>query len=111
VSYVSALNLHNAVSVVRTVETGDGMGGFTSTTSTVVLSRAALWTAGGQFSSFVSDQVMAISSHILACLPGDDIKYTDTVTYDGATYEVTSHPEDVMQKGVVQIVPLKKVNQ
>lgn len=108
-SFINSLNLIDAVGISRETMTSDGMGGFTSTTTTVTLGRAAIWSAGGN-KSYLSDQLMAVSSHVLACLPSADVLYTDTVTYDGENYEITGHPDDILQKGTVKIVPLKKVN-
>ena len=107
-SYESALNLRNAVTRTRTTTGNDGMGGTTTSTVTVTLGKAALWQVGSN-DTFLSDQIKAISSHVLACRAADDIVATDTVTYSGVTYKVSGRPEDVMQRGIVQIVPLQRV--
>jgi hypothetical protein len=110
VSYRDALNLVDAVTVSRTTLTPDGKGGSASTTATVVLGLAALWQAGAS-RSLLSDQLMAISTHVLACLPSDDVTYGDTVSYAGIDYTVVGHSEDVMQMGEIRIAPLQRVNQ
>lgn len=109
-SYRGALNLRNAVTVSRLTSTGDGFGGISTTTSTVTLALAAIWGAGAS-TPYLSDQIMAVSSHVLACLPSDDVTYKDTVSYAGVDYTVSGQPEDVMFRGEIQVVPLKRVNQ
>lgn len=106
---VSSLNLRNSVSVSRTTTSPDGMGGSTTTTTTTILPYAAIWQAGTS-SPFISDQVLALSSHILVCRPTDDVLFTDEITYDGRTFEITGHPEDVQQRGQLKVVSLKEVN-
>ena len=107
-SYISALNLINVVTRTRETITSDGMGGTTSTSTTITSGKAALWTAGNG-KRLISDELMAISSHILVCVPTDDINSDDTITYSSQTYEITGNPDNVMQKGVIQVVPLKLV--
>ena len=107
-AFLSTLNLRNAVSVSRTTQTVDGMGGFTTTTSTVVIGRAAIWQAGSG-DVYLSDKVAALSSHVMACRVTDDVRFSDQVTYNGNTYDVAGKPEDVQQRGKVQIVPLQLV--
>lgn len=106
-SYVSVLNLRNAVTVTRATVTSDGMGGTSTTTVTTTLGKAAIWQVGSG-DRYLSDRMRAVSSHILACRVTDDILSTDTVTYDGVGYKVAGEPEDVLQKGLVQIVPLER---
>lgn len=108
-AYESALNLRNAVSVVRTTQTADGMGGYTSTTATTLLGKAAIWSVSGN-ERWVSEQMMAISSHILACRSVDDVQHEDAVTYGSVTYQVVGHADDVLNMGLVKIVPMKRIN-
>jgi len=105
----STLNLKNKVSVTRETVTNDGMGGMVATTVSTILSRAAIWQTGAS-SPYISDQVLALSSHILACLPGDDILYTDGVTYNSRTFEIVGHPENVQERDRIKVVALKEVN-
>ena len=107
-SYLSALNLISAVTRTREVITSDGMGGSTSATSTETITRAAIWTTANA-KRLISDELMAISSHVLACQPTDDINSDDTITYDSRDYDITGNPDNVMQKGKILIVPLKLV--
>jgi len=108
-SYLSALNLTDAVTRTRETITSDGMGGTTSTSTTVTIGRAAIWNASAS-KSLISDQLMAISSHVLCCRTTDDIVFSDTITYATHSYEITGHPDNVMQKGKILVVPLKLVN-
>jgi len=107
--YENALNLLDAVTVTRTTLTADGKGGYTSTTATVTLGKAALWGVGGG-ERYLSDQVMAVSSHVLACRTTDDVEFGDTVTYGGVDYTVTAPADDVANRSTVMIVPLKRIN-
>ena len=107
-SYVSLLNLVNAVTVTRETITSDGMGGTSVTTVTTTLGKAALW-QGGSGDAYLSDQTKALSTHVLACRVTDSVLSTDTVSYDGDEYQVAGEPDDVLQKGLVQVVPLQRV--
>lgn len=107
-SYLSALNLRNAVTISRTTESPDGMGGFSSTTASVIISRAALWQVGSN-DRYVSDRVAAVSTHLLACRVSDDVLFTDKIVYNGKTYDVSGEPDDVQQRGKMKIVPLQLV--
>ena len=104
-----ALNLLNAVTVERKTLTADGYGGHTITTVFTTIARAALWSAGGA-KSFISDQLMAISTHVLVCEADEDIVFTDEITYGGETYTITGRPDNVMAKDEILVVPLKRVN-
>jgi len=97
------------VAVSRSTRTADGMGGGTLSTASTVLGRAAIWSAGAS-KGLISDQLMAVSSHILVCLTTDDVLFTDQIVYDGVTYDITGHPDDVMMRGDLKVVPLKRVN-
>lgn len=104
-----ALNLRNAVTVERETLTADGYGGNTISTASTTIERAALWSAGAA-KSLISDQLMAISTHVLVCEADEDIVFTDKITYGGDTYTITGHPDNVMAKDEILVVPLKRVN-
>ena len=106
--YTSVLNLINAVTVTRETITSDGQGGTSVTTVTTTLGKAAIWQVGSG-DVYLSDQTKAVSSHVLACRVADSVLSTDTVGYDGKTYQVAGEPDDVLQKGLVQVVPLQRV--
>jgi len=108
-SYSDALNL-TSVQIVREVITADGMGGATTSTTLTTLSKAAIW-QNSSSAPYLSDQLMAISSHVLACLPTDDVLTSDKVVYSGDTYEVVGRPDNVLVKDEAMFVPLKLVNQ
>ena len=108
-SYSDVLNL-TTVQTAREVLTADGKGGASVTTTLTTLSKAAIFQAGSG-SPYLSDQLMAISSHVLACMPTDDVLTSDKVVYGGDTYTVVGRPDNVLFKGEAMFVPLKLVNQ
>lgn len=104
------LNLVNSVSVNKVVETTDGMGGTTSTTTTAILPCAAIWSPS-QSASYISDKVARTSSHILVTEFG---AYTFTIddkviTYGSNTYKINGPADDVMNLGEIVVVPLEKI--
>ena len=107
-SYIAALNLKNAVTVNRITTSNDGMGGVTTTTASAILSRAAIWQAGSS-DTFLSDKMAAISTHVLACRASDDIEFNDEIVFAGDTYRVTGKPDEVANRGLVQLAALQLV--
>jgi hypothetical protein len=104
------LNLVNSVSVNRIVETTDGMGGVTSTTTTTILPYAAIWSPS-QVASYISDKVARTSSHILVVEFGS---YTFTIddkeiVYGGNTYKINGPSDDVMNLGEILVLPLERI--
>jgi hypothetical protein len=104
-----ALNLRSAVSVIRIAETNDGMGGISTTTTATVLDRAAIWQNGAN-STYLSNRISLVSTHVLAHIPSS---YTWTVddrrvTYGGKTYNVKGS-DDVIHKSLLTIVGLELV--
>lgn len=107
----SMLNLRNAVTVTTTTETSDGMGGLTTTTSSVVLTLASIW-QNGSSSPFLSDKISRLSSHTLCYLPSE-ITFADTknvVTYAGQSYKTVGHGDDVAQYGDVGVIGLERIS-
>jgi hypothetical protein len=103
----SLLNLINKVQVRTITETSDGMGGLTVSTSLTTLSRANIWQASTN-DPRISDKITQVSTHILACLP--ERTWTDNdreVLYNGHTYKVTGHADNVAERDTLVIVGLE----
>lgn len=104
------LNLKSAVTVNRITETSDGMGGTTSSTTSTILTLAAIYGSGSS-NRWLSDRINRDSTHMLICEPsayswGQDDR---TVTYNGATYKIIGRPENVMQLNEVLTLPLELI--
>ena len=104
------------IAVIRITQTEDGMGGFTSTTSTTILPRGTIYREGsasrlsGDF-MFVSDKRTKISSHILVCEPSS---YTFTnddtnVTQGSDRFEIVDTKYDVMGYGELLMLGLRLI--
>lgn len=101
------LNL-STVQVRKIVETSDGFGATTTTTTLTTLSRAAIWQVGSG-DSYLSEKITSISTHVLALLP-DEYTFTDDdseVLYNSQAYKITGHADDVMNLGKVKVVGLE----
>ncbi|MFA5750384.1 MAG: hypothetical protein WC895_04135 [Candidatus Shapirobacteria bacterium] len=113
------LNLVSAVSVIKSISTNDGMGGFTSTASTTILSLAALW-QNSSVNRFVSDRYEKNSTHQLVFEYG---AYTfnngstlastetmiETVSYDSKTYKTVGYADNVMDLNEIVIIGLERI--
>ena len=103
----SLLNLINSVQVRTITETSDGMGGLTVSTSLTPLTRASIWQASTN-DPRISDKITQVSTHILACLPGHNWTDNDReVIYNGHTYKVTGHADNVAERNTLVIVGLE----
>jgi hypothetical protein len=95
------------VTVTKNIHTPDGQGGFTTTSSISTLPRAVIWSQG-QSSSFISDKMAKISTHILVTIPSD-YAFTNAdeeVAYNGVTYKITGPSDNVMNKNEIMVTPL-----
>lgn len=107
----SALQLTaSVVTVTRTVETPDGMGGLTSTSTIIGLVRAAIWSPG-ESKSFLSDKIARVSSDVLVT---ETAAYTFTsndalVSYAGVDYKITSQTDNVLFKGILSVTGLERI--
>jgi hypothetical protein len=108
-SFSCALNLTNEVQIARETISTDGMGGVSATTVLTTIETAAIWQAGSLDTLF-SDQIMAVSTHVLATLPTAGILYTDKIVWESQTYEITGRPDNVLAKDVAMFTPMKLVN-
>lgn len=108
-SFSCSLNLVGSVQIARETISTDGMGGVSATTVLTTIAKAAIWQSGSLDSLF-SDQIMAVSTHVLATLPEAGVLYTDKIVYAGDTYEIQGRPEDVLNRGEAVFTPMKLVN-
>jgi len=107
----SLLNLKNAVQIRRITEANDGMGGLSSSTALTTLSRASIWQPGSGDAT-ISDKVTKTSTHVLACLTGE-YTFTDAdshAIYNGATYRLTGHADDIANRGEITIIGLERLS-
>jgi hypothetical protein len=111
------LNLKNEVTVTKTIETNDGMGGFATTTSSVLLPKAAIWQNNGT-SRFISGKYALTSTHIL-CFPYGDYTFNvkptsgtiiENVTYDGNNYTVDGFADNVMNMNEIITQGLQRIS-
>jgi 4-diphosphocytidyl-2C-methyl-D-erythritol kinase len=112
------LNLENAVTISKTINSSDGMGGFSSTTSTAILSLSALWVVNSQL-KYISDKVAKDATHVLAVEYGtyafNSVGATgetiiETASYNGATYKLTGFADDIMQLHEIVVQGLERIS-
>jgi hypothetical protein len=104
------LNLENAVQVRKVTETSDGFGGLTTATTITTLSRANIWQPSSSDVT-ISEKITKVSSHILALEYGE-YAFTDSdtqVLFDGKTYEITGHDDNVANRNELVIVGLSRL--
>ena len=104
------LNL-SGVQIVRVSMTDDGMGGSATTTSSVTtISKCAIFQNSSN-KSFLSDRVSAKSSDVLILLPSTYSwsKDDQQVINGSKIYNITGIPDDVMEKGEIEVVGLERV--
>lgn len=102
------LNLASAVTVVRHIEVNDTYGGLTTTTTSTVLAKSALWRKSDNL-VYLSGKDSRVGSYSLAYRPSE-YTFNDSdklVIYSGNTYTIQNTADDVMQKLEVAILPLE----
>lgn len=107
----SMLNLESSVQVRRIVETSDGMGGTTTSTTLTTLSRANIWQPGSNTAA-ISDKLTKVSTDILAVEYGE-YTFNDTdreILYDSKTYKIVAHDDNVAMRGRLTIVGLERTS-
>jgi hypothetical protein len=97
------------ITILRETLTNDGMGDSTSTVATTLLSRGVIYQAGQGASRYMSNKMVADSSHVLVCEPN---AYTFTpedkwVTHDGKTFTIQGQPDNVLEYGEIMVVGLR----
>lgn len=105
------LALKNCVQVSRKVETPDGMGGESTSTTLTTLPKAVIWSPS-QSRSYISDKMARVSSHVLVTIPSD-YTFTDQdseVIYNGKTYRITGPSDDVMELGEIMMTGLERMS-
>jgi len=113
------LNLKNEVTITKTIETNNGMGGLNTTTSSVVLPLAAIWQNDGYGgNTLISGKYALTSTHVL-CFPYDDYEFNikptsgtiiETVTYDGNNYTVDGFADNVMNMNEIISQGLQRIS-
>ena len=109
-SYKSMLNLKATVQIRKVTETPDGFGALSTSTSLTTLTKASIWQVSGR-DSFLSDKIYKASTHVLALLPAEyEFTFTDEeVLYDGKTFVLTGHENDVCEYGKVKIIGMERL--
>jgi len=97
------------ITIIKESQTSDGMGDYSSTTTSTILPKGVIYQAGQGATRYLSSKLTAESSHVLVCLPS---VYSFTsedkrVTHNGKTYIIQGQPEDVLEYGEVMVVGLK----
>jgi hypothetical protein len=103
----SLLNLRNAAQVRRIVEVSDGFGGLSQSTIITTIGRCSIWQPGSGDAT-LSDKITKTSTHILAMEWGY-YSFNDTdreVIYNGHTYNITGHSDNVAERGELLLVGL-----
>jgi hypothetical protein len=103
------LNL-SGVQIIRVSTTDDGMGGNTPTSSVTTISKCAIFQNSSN-KSFLSDRVSAKSSDVLITLPSTYSwsKDDQQVVNGSKVYNIVGIPDDVMEKGEIEVVGLERV--
>lgn len=107
----SLLNLHDSVQIRRMTETSDGMGGVTTSTTLTTLSRANIWQPGSGAVT-LSDKITKVSTDVLALEYGE-YTFTDAdmeCIYDGKTYKIMGHDDNVANRNELVIVGLERTS-
>ncbi len=106
--FTDLLNLSSAVTIIRHVEVNDTYGGLTTTTTSTVLAKSALWRTTAR-QQYVSGKDTRFGSYTLAYRP-TEYTFNDSdkmVSYGGNTYSIEAITDDVMQKLEVGLLPLE----
>ncbi len=111
------LNLVSSVSVIRTISTNDGMGGYTITTSTSIIPLCAIW-QNGSSNRFLADKYAKTSTHTLCYEYGgysfDTSASTDTaietIQFNSETYKRVGFPDDVMNLHEIIVQALERIS-
>jgi len=104
------LNL-SGVTITRTVTTVDAYGDPVTTSTTAIISKAAIWSPG-QGDQRISDKIAKTSTHILAIETGE-YAFTDqdvTAAYGGVTYQLVGHPDEVGNRGVLTLQGMERIS-
>jgi len=103
-------HLNLSVSITRTVVITDAYGDPVSTSSSIIVSKAAIWSPG-QNDSRISDKIAKTSTHVLAIESGS-YQFTDqdlTVTCGSSIYRLVGHPDEVANRGVLTLHGMERM--
>jgi len=106
----SLLNL-KSITVNRETITSDGFGGTSAATSAYTLPLGSIWLAS-TIDATISDKITKDSTHVLATYYGAHT-FTDLdkeIVYNGITYIITGHADNVANRNDLIIVGLKKLS-
>jgi len=102
------LNL-SGITITRTVTTTDDYGDPVTTSTTSIISVAAIWSPT-QGDRRISDKIAKTSTHVLVIETGD-YTFTDddkTATYDSVVYNLVGHQDDVSNRGVLTMIGMER---
>jgi hypothetical protein len=114
------LNIVNGVSVVKTISTQDGLGGYATSTSSTIIPLAALWT-NGQTNKWVSDKYAKDSSDSLVYEYGaytfNDVStlsstqsMIEQVSYNNCLYKTVGFMNDIMNLHEIILQQLERIS-
>ena len=114
---VDLLNLVNSVSVIKTIQISDGMGGMTTTSSTTIIPLCAIW-QNGSSNKFAADKYAKDSSHTLCFEYGAYIFDTtstsgtavQTISYNGETYKKIGFPNNYLELNEIATQQLERTS-
>lgn len=117
---VDLLNLVNKVTVTKTISSNDGMGGFSVTTFSTVISLCAIW-QNGSSNKFAADKYAKDSSHTLAMEYGaynfgiisslSSIQtMIETVSYNGEIYKCIGFQNNYLELNEIVTQQLERVS-
>ena len=104
------LNL-TTVTITRATVTTDDYGDPVTTSATVTLTRAAIWSPR-QNDQFISDKIAKTSTHVLAIEYGT-YTFTDAdsvVSYGGQSFRLVGHPDDVANRGTLVLHGMERIS-
>lgn len=99
----------SGVQISRQIETPDGMGGTSlSSTTATLLHKAAIWSPS-QSQRYMSDRMSRVSTHVLVTRPSDySFNANDVnVIYAGVTYKITGPSDNVAFKDEITLTGLE----
>lgn len=104
------LNL-TGVQIIRVTSTDDGMGGEATITSAITtIGKCAIFQNSSN-KAFLSDRISAKSSDVMVLLPSTYSwsKDDQQVINGSKVYNVVGIPDDIMEKGEIEVVGLERV--
>lgn len=110
-SIKSMLNLRDAVVIRKITESSDGFGASSTSTTLTTISYASIWQPSSSDIT-ISDKITKVSTHVLAMRPSE-YSFSDDdkeAIYDGDTYKIVGHADDVTNRGRLLIVGLERLS-